>query len=321
MTGQRRKSQRPGEAHRPDATVAAQRRKDRSNAPPPSHGGASTAEHPTPKSLTLTKVLDKVLDRSQYVKGLVDECATDLSSVNDGLEELVTSDRPPAVEAALVKTSVVEEKVQEASDELSIVNKALAHEIDERHLLQRRVKALTEQGVRDRHASLHDGLTGLPNRALFNDRLEIGLAQAKRHGRALAVIFVDLDGFKSINDTHGHEAGDQVLQTVGRRLAEHTRREDTVCRLGGDEFLCVLAEAGEESAIEAVVQKLLVVLRAPIALADIVDEVQVDASVGIALFPRDGDTAVSLIASADRAMYQAKRARSGHAFASRLGCA
>ena len=148
------------------------------------------------------KTLSNVLMQSEHVKTLVKESAEELSSVNEGIKEELTNHGPmPGVEDALEKSEAVESKVQEASDGLSVVNLALKDEVMERNLLEGKLAAVTEQGRLDRHAALHDLLTGLPNRALFYDRLEYGFRQARRHGWRLAVMFVDLDDFKVINDT------------------------------------------------------------------------------------------------------------------------
>ncbi|MEP7345708.1 MAG: GGDEF domain-containing protein, partial [Gemmatimonadaceae bacterium] len=146
----------------------------------------------------------------------------------------------PGVEDALEKSEAVEIKVQEASEKLSVVNLALESEVKGRRLLENQLAAVLEQEETARHASFHDPLTGLPNRALFDDRLQHGLAQATRHGWILAVMFMDLDDFKAINDSYGHEVGDRVLKMTAERLKETTRADDTVSRHGGDEFLHLL---------------------------------------------------------------------------------
>src|SRR6202044_2544115 len=124
--------------------------------------------------------------------------------------------------------------------------------IRDRTLVDHQLAAAVEQVEGSRNAALHDSLTGLPNRVLFNDRLEHGIAQAKRHRWILAVMFVDLDNFKSINDTYGHQAGDAVLQTVAVRLKHNTRNDDTVSRYGGDEFLYLLTHMREQKDIEMI---------------------------------------------------------------------
>lgn len=168
-----------------------------------------------------------------------------------------------------------------------------------------------------RHAALHDVLTGLPNRALFKDRLDHGLAQARRQGWGLAVLFVDLNGFKAINDTQGHDVGDAVLQAIAQRLKDNTRGEDTVSRYGGDEFLYLLTRIQDTANITTVAEKVVQSVQAPndIRLREKTFTARVKASVGIATFPNDGTTAEQLIERADEAMYRAKRAGAVLAFA------
>jgi diguanylate cyclase (GGDEF)-like protein len=152
---------------------------------------------------------------------------------------------------------------------------------------------------------------------LFNDRLEHGLAQAQRHGWTLAVMFVDLDDFKNINDTYGHDAGDAVLRAIADRLLECTRNDDTVSRHGGDEFLYLLMEVQNEQDITAIADKLIEAIQAPCPLVAGGQEISpcIHASVGISIFPRHGTTPEALINRADSAMYKAKRNKSGYSFA------
>jgi diguanylate cyclase (GGDEF)-like protein len=255
------------------------------------------------------KPLTKVLGQSEAVKGLVDEAAQQLSVVSAVLRQEVSDPgAPPGIESVLEKTETIEDKVQDAADKLSDVNEALKQEIRERHVLEFRLAAVTERAESSRNAAFHDLLTGLPNRALFNDRLEHGLAQARRHARSLAVMFIDLDGFKQINDSHGHDVGDAVLKTIAARLLASTRDEDTVSRQGGDEFLYLLTEVENTQGLTQIAEKLLAAIHMPCNLT--VDAVQVDvclsASIGISVFPQHGATARDLIRSADKAMYRAK---------------
>ena len=261
--------------------------------------------------------LANVLEQSEHVTEMVKESAEELSSVNTVLKRrLADRDPPPGVESALKRNEDVEDRVQEASEQLSAVTRALEGQVRDRRMLDHQYAAVMEQGEAARHAAFHDKLTGLPNRALFNDRLEHGLAQATRHGWSLAVMFLDLDDFKIINDTHGHEAGDCVLRTIATRLANNTRGDDSICRNGGDEFLYLLMETADERTIASIAEKLISALGVPcpVSVRGLQVSPSVRASIGIAIFPRDGATADALIASADAAMYRAKQEKCGYAF-------
>src|SRR6185369_6544498 len=161
----------------------------------------------------------------------------------------------------------------------------------------------------------HDELTGAPTRALLLDRLENAIAMAGRRSTRVGVIFVDLDGFKQINDTLGHAVGDQVLQLATRRLESSVRESDSVSRHGGDEFVVLLAELAKPSDAAAVAQKMIETLQAPALIGP--HRVAVSASLGISVYPEDGDDPITLIECADAAMYRAKRAGpGGYAFCS-----
>jgi diguanylate cyclase (GGDEF)-like protein len=273
---------------------------------------------PVPASTGPTKSLDRVLGQNEQIESLMAANAEDLASVNLALKhELADGNTGLGIEAALEKSEAVEEKVLEASERLSGVNQALKAEVEERRDLEGELAAAKEQGEADRHASLHDLLTGLPNRALFNDRLEHGLAQALRHGWSLAVMFVDLDDFKAINDSYGHDAGDAVLRTIADRLRASTRDDDTVSRHGGDEFLYLLMEVKDERDVTVIAGKLIETIQAPCHLVAGGRSItqSIHASIGISLFPRHGTMADALINQADGAMYEAKRNRSGYSFA------
>lgn len=268
-----------------------------------------------PVAAAARKKLIDVLGESEHVKELVDQSAQELSSVNTGLtKEMSSGHRPPGMRAALEKSQSVEDKVQDAADKLSIVNLALESEIHARRDLEEQLAAVTQDEQTARHASLHDALTGLPNRTLFENRLEHGLAQAKRHDRTLAVMFLDLDGFKNVNDVYGHDVGDAVLQTTAERLMQNARDDDTVSRFGGDEFLYLLTEIDGDQNAALVAQKIADAIERPFALS--VGELIIKPSIGVAIFPRDGTTVGALIKSADMAMYKAKQGQLVYAFAS-----
>lgn len=155
-----------------------------------------------------------------------------------------------------------------------------------------------------RHRAAHDALTSLPNRMLFHESLNQALAQAERHGRRLAVMFIDLDNFKKINDTYGHDVGDQVLRAVSARLQTCVRKEDTVARQAGDEFLYLILEVKDERTVASAADK---ILRSIAQLNEVADRtLSVESSIGIALYPEDGESAEVLVQNADTAMYKAK---------------
>jgi diguanylate cyclase (GGDEF)-like protein len=154
------------------------------------------------------------------------------------------------------------------------------------------------------YLAYHDGLTALPNRGLFNKLLSQAISQARRYHRKLAVAFIDLDRFKQINDTLGHEAGDELLKEVANRLKACVRDSDTVARLGGDEFVVLLTELSDEQYAAAVAQKIITSVAKPFTLLG--QEFRVTASIGISSYPKDGPDEQTLTKNADIAMYQAK---------------
>ncbi|MCC6992800.1 MAG: diguanylate cyclase [Acidobacteria bacterium] len=154
------------------------------------------------------------------------------------------------------------------------------------------------------HTALHDPLTGLPNRQLLLDRLAAALALPDRRHRSLAVGFIDVDGFKQVNDTWGHQTGDWLLQAIGARLQAAVRHSDTVARFGGDEFVVVLTEVAAHEQASAVTKALLSAATGPHWIDG--REMSVSISVGMALYPQDGRDGSALIAHADRTMYAAK---------------
>jgi len=154
-------------------------------------------------------------------------------------------------------------------------------------------------------ATQRDPLTDTPNRTVMLDRIETAMAMARRRKSLLAVMFLDLDHFKHVNDTHGHACGDELLRLVARRLESAVRDADTVSRFGGDEFLVLLAEISHIEDAGVIAAKILQALAEPHDLAD--SKTGVRASIGISLFPEDGDHVTTLLESADRAMYRAKK--------------
>ncbi|MGX9568007.1 bifunctional diguanylate cyclase/phosphodiesterase [Pseudomonas sp. CFBP 5748] len=175
-------------------------------------------------------------------------------------------------------------------------------------LVQSRLRAAEAKvayAERVEYLAYHDGLTSLPNRSLFSKMLAQSIREASRYDRQLAVLFLDLDRFKQINDTLGHDAGDQLLQAVALRLRACLRASDTVARLGGDEFVILLPELSEDSYVAVTAQKVLSTIARPFNLHG--QEFRITASVGISVFPRDGLDEQTLKKNADIAMYQAKQ--------------
>ncbi len=278
----------------------------------------------TPRLDAEEPAIARALDQSERVRETVEQAAADLSSVNGVLKNEIADGVPLAkVELALNQSEAIEVHIQQAAEEMGAINDALAEEIDERRDLERRLSrsdaALAEsraEARKSRHSALHDGITGLPNLELFNDRLGNALAQAERHTRRLAVMFIDLNEFKNINDTHGHDTGDRVLQMVAERLQEGIRAGDTVSRRSGDEFLFLMLEIKDESNAGELAARIVDKIAAP---ADI-DGVSftVRSSLGIAVYPEDGRSVQELLKNADAAMYVAKQQKQGSAFYSRI---
>jgi diguanylate cyclase (GGDEF)-like protein len=171
------------------------------------------------------------------------------------------------------------------------------------HLLLR--DELEEKKMHLEHLANHDALTGLPNRVLLIDRLNQGINSARRSGETLALLFIDLDNFKTINDRYGHDIGDEFLKVAANRLERNVREVDTVARFGGDEFIVALTGLRDMEVADGVTRKLIQEIRQPVCFnSDSQD--QVTCSIGISVYPQDGDTAEVLMQKADKAMYQAK---------------
>jgi len=154
------------------------------------------------------------------------------------------------------------------------------------------------------HLAEHDELTSLPNRALLNDRLEHGITLARRHGRKMAVLFIDLDHFKHINDSLGHLIGDQILKAVAQRIAPCIRNSDTVSRQGGDEFIVLLSEVNRAEDAKVIAEKIRLAVMVPYTIDS--HYLHLTASIGVSVYPNDGEDATALIQYADTAMYHAK---------------
>ncbi len=172
--------------------------------------------------------------------------------------------------------------------------------------------ALLSQAALNEHQALHDGLTGLANRRLFRDRIDQAVKAGRRTDARVAVMVMDLDGFKEINDSLGHAAGDELLVELGRRLRTAVRGSDTVARLGGDEFGVLLPDASGTEDVALAVGRMQAAIETPMTLQGL--SLSLESSIGIALYPDDGDDVETLLQCADGAMYQAKEEKSGSAF-------
>tara|TARA_R110001606_G_scaffold90330_1_gene202150 strand:- start:728 stop:1582 length:855 start_codon:yes stop_codon:yes gene_type:complete len=170
----------------------------------------------------------------------------------------------------------------------------------------RNVTALMQAEEELRYRAHHDPLTKLTNRALFYDRLALGLSMAHRHQNILALLFLDINDFKGVNDIHGHAAGDRVLCTVARRLEGCVRETDTVARMGGDEFTVLLTDIQSPNAVAEKVEQILAVMNEPLG-AEFGEVKMPSCSIGVACYPADGKDADTLLRHADSHMYQIKR--------------
>ena len=267
------------------------------------------------KKVSLTRVLNK----NKRITNRIKHAATELTSINEVLQQGVEDNIPVrTIEAAVIQNEDVEHKVAGAADDLHQANIALAQQVTERGFIEAELaNTKTDLAeVRDdlsksqakeketRKSSLQDALTGLPNRVSFEQDLDRGLRQAKRHGWRLAILFIDIDKFKSVNDSYGHGVGDKVLLMMASRLQSFLRAEDTVSRWGGDEFVCLLLEVKQEAEVTRLAEKMVNRIAEACELDGIV--LSIKASIGIAIFPADGETADTLFKNADTAMFRAK---------------
>jgi diguanylate cyclase len=185
-----------------------------------------------------------------------------------------------------------------------------------RALLAKTQEELTgaqEREKRARYLAFHDDLTALPNRRFFRERLDLALREEGGAGvRPLAVFYLDLDGFKALNDLYGHDTGDELLGTVARRLSHALRAEDLVSRLAGDEYACLITGLSCRKRLQQLAATLFHAVSAPFKIG--VLELTVHPSIGIAMYPSDGSTTDQLLKAADSAMYMAKRLKSSYAF-------
>lgn len=228
------------------------------------------------------RMLAKAIDPSDLGKGSI--------YITEDITE-----RKHAQQALECARDTLELRVQERTAELATANRRLQAEIQERLQAEKQI----------RHLADHDALTDLPNRRLLQDRLQQAMAAARRSGKQVAILFIDLDSFKPINDMLGHRVGDLLLQAVAKRLRNLLRAVDTVARIGGDEFVLVLPEMQSQTSAGGAAQKILNALVQPYPIED--HMLTVTPSIGISRYPDHGSNTDLLISRADDAMYQAKQ--------------
>ena len=206
----------------------------------------------------------------------------------------------------ITQQTQTEQSLREARDSLEAMVKSRTRKLaDTVKQLEGEIKEREKIAAELHFLANHDALTGLPSLRLCKDRLDQSLADARRSGQMSAVMFLDLDGFKAINDEHGHELGDMVLQASALRIKAEIRETDTVARIGGDEFIIILSSLPEIEVAERIAAGLIKQIMQPIQVENIV--VTVSASIGISIYPENGATAEALMRSADKAMYRIKR--------------
>lgn len=252
-------------------------------------------------------------------------------AVKERLARVVGRQRmPPAGPEAADPALHVRTAVLKCVEALGQLHQLLGHERDDRQSLERslleartalaqvRSELIRAQGGEEhaRHLALHDSLTSLPNHRNFHARLRDAVSEAPhRSSQTIAVLYLDLDGFKLVNDTHGHAIGDELLRIVAARLTRALRAQDLVSRLGGDEFACLIHGVPKSRQLGRLAGKLVNAVSASAKIGAL--RVRVRASIGIAAWPEDGATAEALLESADAAMYRAKQRQCGFAFLQR----
>jgi diguanylate cyclase (GGDEF)-like protein len=223
----------------------------------------------------------------------VDDGHDEISQLSEGINQMLGGLEHLQIEISKAKNTL-ETKVDERTKELQIMNHRLEIEIVERQKIKDEVT----------FQAYYDVLTGLPNRLLFTDRLNQGITLANRHEILISVMFIDLDSFKNINDALGHDQGDYLLRQVAERLSESIRKNDTVCRIGGDEFVILINGYNDENNLDTIALKFIDSFKNPFVLRG--QEYYITASMGIAQYPVDGWDVETLMKNADNAMYAAK---------------
>ncbi len=254
------------------------------------------------------RIIAKAINPANPSQGTV-WIADDLSAPRRQAQELVrpTEERVLAERTAALRATI-ERLEAEMAERVQSVERAVAERTAELQAANLRLEAEIAERMqaegRAQHLADHDVLTGLPNRRLFEDRVTQALAFSVRNRKLTAVMFVDLDRFKHINDTLGHAVGDAMLKEIAQRLVDQLREGDSICRLGGDEFVILLPEIKRSSDAAHVAQKIIEAVAQPVTLDE--RDLHITCSIGISVFPDDGRDAEALIRNADAAMYHAK---------------
>lgn len=235
---------------------------------------------------------------SSLAKQIVDRTAVDMDATNVGrrMPDLLK------LYALLDKEMVTRKRLEVELRDTGLVLQQMRSELVRIQAHAQHVEQVAYQ----------DALTGLPNRASFEIRSRRMLSKHTPHQTAFGLMYIDLDGFKTVNDSHGHGAGDELLKIIGSRLVHSVRVADSVSRHGGDEFLCLLMDVEDEAQISAIAEKLFEAVSSPCQLGAL--SLSITPSIGIALYPKDGTTVDTLLLRADRAMFWAKKHHLRHAF-------
>ena len=260
-----------------------------------------------------------VVDRDSQIAFVSDACEALLGYRADELTGTLITDYMHPEDLAATRASII--RVMNGQPHVDFRNRYIRKDGGIVHILwaafwsedvgarigvARDITALTQAEEELRFLAHHDPLTALTNRSLFNDRLDSALRNARRQNSTLALLFLDINDFKSINDVHGHAAGDRVLCTIARRLESCVRETDTVARMGGDEFTVLLTDLHSEDAVAEKVQQILAIMAAPLG-PEFGPVKMPSCSIGVARYPADGEDADTLLSYADGDMYRVKK--------------
>jgi diguanylate cyclase (GGDEF)-like protein/PAS domain S-box-containing protein len=260
-----------------------------------------------------------VVDRDSQIAFVSDACEALLGYRADELTGTVITDYMHPEDLAATRASII--RVMNGQPHVDFRNRYIRKDGSVVHILwaafwsedvgarigvARDITALTQAEEELRFLAHHDPLTALTNRSLFNDRLDSALRNARRQNSTLALLFLDINDFKGINDVHGHVAGDRVLCTIARRLESCVRETDTVARMGGDEFTVLLTDLHSEDAVAEKVQQILAIMAAPLG-PEFGPVKMPSCSIGVARYPADGEDADTLLSYADGDMYRVKK--------------